>query len=70
MATESFNQDLVIDTPEAAAAFIDMYNNDRCYTGPRHPVPWATDEQRKALVEERKSLSLYQTISGHGREGR
>ncbi len=54
MATESFNQDLVIDTPEAAAAFIDMYDNDRCYTGPRHPVPWATDEQRKALVEERK----------------
>ena len=51
MATESFNQDLVIDTLEAAAAFIDMYDNDRCYTGPRHPVPWATDEQRKALVE-------------------
>jgi len=51
MATESFNQDLVIDTPEAAAAFIDMYENDRCYTGPFYPIHWATEKDLDNLSE-------------------
>ena len=64
MATESFYQDLVIDTPEAAAAFIDMWENDRHYVGPLRPMPWADEAARKRLAEHLKEKYSGEELEG------
>ena len=56
MAYESFFQDLIIDTPEAAAAFIRLYKEDKHFE---------MDPERIHMADERDVARLCEYISEH-----
>ncbi len=53
MATESFYQDLVIDTPEKAARLEAMFEEDAHFISPGTPkVPFNDPETRRRVIEK------------------
>ena len=55
MATESFYETMVIDTPEAAANLEALIESGICWEPSGNPVVWSTaDDVRKALAEKQQ----------------
>jgi hypothetical protein len=51
MATESFYEDLVIDTPEAAAAFTAMFEENKTFVSKGPIMKEADEETIRKFVE-------------------